>query len=115
MLREQLVAFMEAQVYPNERALAAEDDAAEALMRELQGNAKAAGLWAMFIGPDAGGDELGFRFDTSTSQQVIGRSLLVAPRIFGCRAPEHRLTRSSLESSARARAESAASCAHSSR
>ena len=35
--RERLAAFMEAQVYPNERALAAEDDAAEALMRDLQG------------------------------------------------------------------------------
>ena len=33
--RERLAEFMEAQVYPNEHALAAEDDAAEALMREL--------------------------------------------------------------------------------
>jgi len=84
--RERLAAFMEAQVYPNERALAAEDDGAEALMRELQGKAKAAGLWAMFIGPDAGGTGTGF-LPYVYLNEVIGRSL-VAPRIFGCQAPD---------------------------
>src|SRR5258706_5184418 len=84
--RERLAAFMEAQVYPNERALAAEDDAAEALMRELQGKAKAAGLWAMFIGPDAGGTGTGF-LPYVYLNEVIGRSL-VAPRVFGCQAPD---------------------------
>src|SRR5438094_9335450 len=77
---------MEAQVYPNEHALAAEDDAAEALMRELQSKAKAAGLWAMFIGPDAGGTGTGF-LPYVYLNEVIGRSL-VAPRIFGCQAPD---------------------------
>src|SRR5213079_1900221 len=84
--RERLAAFMEAQVYPNERALAAEDDGAEALMRELQAKAKAAGLWAMFIGPDAGGTGTGF-LPYVYLNEVIGRSL-VAPRIFGCQAPD---------------------------
>src|SRR5206468_4980638 len=84
--RERLAAFMEAQVYPNERALAAEDDAAEALMRELQGKAKATGLWAMFIGPDAGGTGTGF-LPYVYLNEVIGRSL-VAPRIFVCPAPD---------------------------
>src|SRR2546430_8085988 len=79
---------MEAQVYPNERALAAEDDAAEALMRELQGKAKAAGLWAMFIGPDAGGTGTGFLPHVYLNEG-IGRSLVV-PRIFGCQAPDTR-------------------------
>src|SRR5437879_13392355 len=77
---------MEAQVYPNERALAAEDDGAEALMRELQAKAKAAGLWAMFIGPDAGGTGTGF-LPYVYLNEIIGRSL-VAPRIFGCQAPD---------------------------
>src|SRR5437867_81658 len=77
---------MEAQVYPNEHALAAEDDAAEALMRELQGKARAARLWAMFIGPDAGGTGTGF-LPYVYLNEVIGRSL-VAPRVFGCQAPD---------------------------
>ena len=84
--RERLAEFMEAQVYPNEHALAAEDDAAEALMRELQGKAKAAGLWAMFIGPDGGGTGTGF-LPYVYLNEVIGRSL-VAPRVFGCQAPD---------------------------
>ena len=77
---------MEADVYPNERALAQEDDAAEELMKELQGRAKAAGLWAMFIGPDAGGTGTGF-LPYVYLNEVIGRSLL-APRVFGCQAPD---------------------------
>ena len=85
-LQEKLAAFMEAEVYPNERALAREDDAAEALMRELQGKAKAAGLWAMFIGPDAGGTGTGF-LPYVYLNEVIGRSL-AAPRVFGCQAPD---------------------------
>jgi acyl-CoA dehydrogenase len=86
ILRERVRAFMEAQIYPNERALAQEDDAAEALMKELQGRAKAAGLWAMFIGPDAGGTGTGF-LPYVYLNEVIGRSLL-APRVFGCQAPD---------------------------
>ena len=77
---------MEANVYPNERALAQEDDAAEKLMKELQGRAKAAGLWAMFIGPEAGGTGTGF-LPYVYLNEVIGRSLL-APRVFGCQAPD---------------------------
>lgn len=86
VIRERVRAFMEANVYPNERALAQEDDAAEKLMKELQGRAKAAGLWAMFIGPDAGGTGTGF-LPYVYLNEVIGRSLL-APRVFGCQAPD---------------------------
>ena len=45
-LRERYRAFMEAHVYPNEMALYAEDDAADALMAELRERARAEGLWA---------------------------------------------------------------------
>ena len=86
ILRERVHAFMGAEVYPNERALAQEDDAAEALMKELQGRAKSAGLWAMFIGPEAGGTGTGF-LPYVYVNEVIGRSL-VAPRVFGCQAPD---------------------------
>ncbi|MDP9280552.1 MAG: acyl-CoA dehydrogenase family protein [Chloroflexota bacterium] len=85
-LRERVRAFMDAHVYSNERALAREDDEAEALMRELQGRAKAAGLWAMFIGPEAGGTGTGF-LPYVYLNEVIGRSLF-APRVFGCQAPD---------------------------
>src|SRR5207253_9234108 len=73
-------------VDPDERALAAEAGAAEAPMRGLQGKAQAAGLWAMFIGPDAGGTGTGV-LPYVYLNEVIGRSL-VAPRIFGCQAPD---------------------------
>ncbi len=77
---------MDEQVYPNERALAADDDAAETLMKQLQARAKAAGLWAMFIGPEAGGTGTGF-LPYAYVNEVIGRSLW-APRVFGCQAPD---------------------------
>jgi len=77
---------MDAHVYSNEQGLAREDDAAEALLKELQGRAKVAGLWAMFIGPDAGGSGTGF-LPYVYLNEVIGRSLY-APRVFGCQAPD---------------------------
>jgi acyl-CoA dehydrogenase len=59
-LRARYRAFMEAHVYPNEMALNREDDAAEALMADLRARARAEGLWAPHIGPEAGGTGLGF-------------------------------------------------------
>ena len=47
--------FMEEHVYPNEAALAREDDAAFALVADLQGKAREAGLWAPHVPPEAGG------------------------------------------------------------
>ena len=77
---------MDEQVYPNERALAADDEPAETLMKQLQSRARAAGLWAMFIGPEAGGTGTGF-LPYAYVNEVIGRSLW-APRVFGCQAPD---------------------------
>jgi alkylation response protein AidB-like acyl-CoA dehydrogenase len=84
--REQVRAFMEAHVVPNEPAFAHEDDAAEALIAELQAQVKAAGLWAPFIGPEAGGTGTGF-MDYVFLNEVIGRSAW-GPRVFGCQAPD---------------------------
>jgi acyl-CoA dehydrogenase len=53
--REQVRAFMEEHVYPNERALTAEDDTVDAIVRELQQKAREAGLWAPHLPPEAGG------------------------------------------------------------
>ena len=85
-LRGRVKAFMEEHVYPNEPALLPADEPAEALMRDLQAKAKAEGLWALFIGPEAGGNGSGF-LPYAYVNEIIGRSL-VAPRVFGCQAPD---------------------------
>src|SRR5215210_6186773 len=84
--REQVRAFMDAHIYPNEPALDREDDAAEELLRSLQAKVKEEGLWAPFIGPEAGGTGEGF-MPYVFLNEVIGRSMW-APRIFGCQAPD---------------------------
>ena len=77
--REQVRAFMDAYVYPNEPALDREDDAAEELLRSLQAKVKEQGLWAPFIGPEAGGTGEGF-MPYVFLNEIIGRSMW-APRI----------------------------------
>jgi acyl-CoA dehydrogenase len=84
--RARVRAFMDAHVYPNEPALAREDAEAEALVRALQARVKAEGLWAPFIGPEAGGTGQGF-LHYAYLNEIIGRSHF-APRIFGCQAPD---------------------------
>jgi acyl-CoA dehydrogenase len=85
-VRERVRAFMDEHVYPNERLLAREDGEAEALLKDLRARAKAAGLWAPFIGPEAGGTGLGF-LPYAYLNEVIGRSHW-APLVFGCQAPD---------------------------
>jgi alkylation response protein AidB-like acyl-CoA dehydrogenase len=84
--RARVATFMNEHVYANEAALARDDDAAEDLMRDLQRRAKAAGLWAMFIGPEAGGTGTGF-LPYAYLNEIIGRSPW-AQRVFGCQAPD---------------------------
>jgi acyl-CoA dehydrogenase len=84
--REQVRAFMEEHVYPNEQALAREDEAADALVRELQQDAKDAGLWAPHLPPEAGGSGSGF-IEYAYLNEEIGRSTY-AQLVFGCQAPD---------------------------
>src|SRR5205814_6855543 len=84
--RERVRAFMEEHVYPNEPALAHEDDAADALRRQLQQQAKVAGLWAPHLPPEAGGSGGGF-LEYANLNEEIGRSF-VAQLVFGCQAPD---------------------------
>ena len=84
--RRLVAAFLDERVYPNESLLAREDDAAEALIRELQAKVKELGLWAPFIGPEAGGTGQGF-LPYVYINEILGRSTY-APRIFGCQAPD---------------------------
>ncbi|HEV2920755.1 MAG TPA: acyl-CoA dehydrogenase family protein, partial [Actinomycetota bacterium] len=59
-LREQVRDLMDRLVYPNEPLLDREDDEAEALVKELRAEVRAAGLWAPHLGPEAGGSGRGF-------------------------------------------------------
>ena len=77
---------MEEHIYPNERALSAEDDAADALIAELRGHAKDAGLWAPHLPPEAGGTGSGF-IEYAYLNEEIGRSA-IAQLILGCQAPD---------------------------
>jgi acyl-CoA dehydrogenase len=85
-LRERVRAFMQEHVYPGEAVLDREDNEAEALLKDLQARVKAAGMWAPFIGPEAGGTGRGF-LPYAYLNEVIGRSFW-APRVFGCQAPD---------------------------
>jgi alkylation response protein AidB-like acyl-CoA dehydrogenase len=77
---------MEEHVYPNEAAIAREDDTALALVAELQAKAKEAGLWAPHLPPEAGGSGEGFLAYAHLNEE-IGRSTY-AQLVFGCQAPD---------------------------
>jgi alkylation response protein AidB-like acyl-CoA dehydrogenase len=85
-LRERVRAFMAEYVYPGEAVLEREDDEAQALVKDLQARVKAAGMWAPFIGPEAGGTGRGF-LPYVYLNEIIGRSSW-APLVFGCQAPD---------------------------
>jgi acyl-CoA dehydrogenase len=85
-LRGRYRAFMEAHVYPNEAAIAAEDDAGLELVDALRGRAKAEGLWAPHLPPEAGGTGTGFLAYAYLNEE-IGRSAW-AQYVFGCQAPD---------------------------
>jgi acyl-CoA dehydrogenase len=84
--RAQVRAFMDEHVYPNEQALARDDDAADALVERLRQEAKDAGLWAPHLPPEAGGSGNGF-LEYAYLNEEIGRSAY-AQLIFGCQAPD---------------------------
>ncbi len=85
-LRGRYRAFMEAHVYPNEEAIGREDDDAMTLVEELRGRAKAEGLWAPHLPPEAGGTGLGFLCYAHLNEE-IGRSTY-AQLVFNCQAPD---------------------------
>jgi alkylation response protein AidB-like acyl-CoA dehydrogenase len=85
-LRERYRAFMDEHVLPNEQALAREDAAAVELAVELRARAKAEGLWAPHVGPEAGGTGRGF-LAYAYLNEVIGRTVW-GQLVFGCQAPD---------------------------
>jgi len=79
-------AFMEEHVYPNEAALAREDDVAAELVLDLRAKAKAAGLWAPHLPLEAGGTGEGFIYYAHLNEE-IGRSVW-GQLVFNCQAPD---------------------------
>ena len=85
-LRARYRAFMDEHIYPNEGRIAREDDDALALVDELRERAKAEGLWAPHLPPEAGGSGSGFLTYAYLNEE-IGRSAW-AQYVFGCQAPD---------------------------
>ena len=85
-LRARYGAFMDAHVYPNEAALDREDVAAGELIEDLRARARAEGLWAPHLPPEAGGTGQGFLAYAHLNEE-IGRSVW-AQLVFGCQAPD---------------------------
>jgi alkylation response protein AidB-like acyl-CoA dehydrogenase len=77
---------MAERVLPNEHILDREDDEADALVKQLQGEVRELGLWAVHVPPEAGGSGTGF-LDYAYLNEHIGRSMW-GQRVFGCQAPD---------------------------
>ena len=90
-VRDQVAAFMEAHVYPNEEEMFAQIDEGDrwqpiALLEELKAKARAEGLWNLFLPESAYGAGLS-NLDYAPACEEMGRSHF-APEVFNCSAPD---------------------------
>ena len=93
-LRDQLLAFMEAHIYPNERRfqeeVALERWKPTRVIDELKGRARDEGLWNLFLtrqeGEAASGERLN-HLEYASLCEIMGRSP-IAPEVFNCSAPD---------------------------
>ena len=85
-VRAQYRAFIDEHIVPVEERLFREDDDAEVLLRDLRARAKAEGLWAPHLPPEAGGTGEGFRAYADLNEE-IGR-VTWAQYVFNCQAPD---------------------------
>ena len=91
-LYDQLVAFMDAHVYPAEAVHAEQHDNSDdrwtppPIIKELKKKAKAEGLWNLFLPESEHGAGLS-NYDYAHLCEVMGRSA-IAPQIFNCAAPD---------------------------
>src|SRR5689334_20037515 len=85
-MRDAYRRFMEEHVYPAEQALAREDETADEVMLGLRARARAEGLWAPHLPPEAGGSGQGFLAYAYLNEE-IGRSAW-AQLVFNCQAPD---------------------------
>lgn len=92
--RERLTAFMDAHVYPQERAFPEQVDALAdrwawsrtPLLRELQAQAREAGLWNLFLPGEHGAGLTNLQY--APLAEIMGRSPSLAPPTFNCAAPD---------------------------
>jgi acyl-CoA dehydrogenase len=77
--------FMKTQVWPLE-VLDVQDDQFEVVLRALQREVKARGLWAAHLPPELGGQGLG-QVALAQLNEIIGTSFW-GPHVFGCQAPD---------------------------
>src|SRR6476619_671077 len=85
-MRDRYRAFMDEHVYAAEPVLAREDESSDAAIADLRAKAKAEGLWAPHLPPEAGGSGEGFLYYADLNEE-IGRSLW-AQLVFNCQAPD---------------------------
>jgi acyl-CoA dehydrogenase len=83
---EQVRAFMNERVLPNEHILDREDEAAEVLVTTLRDEVRGLVLWAPHVPPEAGGTGTGF-LDYAYLNEHIGRTAW-GQLVFGCQAPD---------------------------
>jgi acyl-CoA dehydrogenase len=92
-LRETLLDFMDAHVYPNEQVfsdqVAASGDrhARPPILQELKTIARERGLWNLFLPDDEHGAGLS-NVDYAHLCEILGRSPLIAPEACNCSAPD---------------------------
>jgi acyl-CoA dehydrogenase len=89
-LLSRLTAFMDEHIYPNERKfdeqVAASPWTPTAIVEELKGKARAAGLWNLFLPDSEHGAGL-TNLEYAPLCEIMGRSFM-APEVFNCSAPD---------------------------
>lgn len=90
-LRQSLLAFMDAHIYPNEHAFHVHENGPDRwtrlpLLEDLKARARAEGLWNLFLPDSHRGAGLS-NLDYAHLCEVMGRSP-IAPEVFNCSAPD---------------------------
>ncbi len=89
-LRQKLLAFMDSHVYPAEPVFAEQAQAGgwdpPPVVAELQAEARARGLWNLFLPPAAGGALTTLHY--APLAEITGRSPALAPVALNCAAPD---------------------------